>query len=328
MCVSLIAGLGTAAVGAMSANRAARAQSQAAQSQLDTMRDVRDENLGIGQNVLNRQMTLADQTAAQQRQAAMGMSGNQMDLINQALRGQIADYRGAADQFRPFARSGRQANNALAYEMGFGEMPNNYRGFQETPGYAFRRDEALRGAEGSAAASGMLMSGQTLRDLAGTAGGIADQAYGQHVANLQGITDRGMAAAGGIAGLRAAQAQARAGASAQRLGVSGGLGANLMGIAGARGGSMQNALGQYAANAFGANQNYGAGAMTAQANMGGAQASGFMGMHNALMQGVGTGAELYSYLNNVRRPGQAGAAGAAGVPAQSVANAASGWGMY
>lgn len=321
MCMSLIAGLGTAAVGAMSARSAARSQEQAGRAQLDTMRGIRDENLGIGQNVLARQMGLASGAQGQQSRIATNAAGRQMGFINQSLGGQIADLRGAVNEFRPYAQTGRAANNALAYELGMGSMPSNYRGFQETPGYGFRRDEALRGAEGSAAASGMLMSGATLRDLSGIAGGIADQAYGQHMAHLQGVTDRGMGAASGIAGLRATMAQARANAGAQRAGVSGNMGQNLINIAGAGAGAQQNALGQFAANAFGTNNAYGQGAMTAQANIGGAQASGAIGMHNALMQGLGTGVGLWNYRRTLQPRAQT-------VPAQSVANAASGWGEY
>jgi hypothetical protein len=295
MCISLIAGLGTAAVGAMSARNAARSQERAAGQQLSTARDIRDENMGIGRNVLAQQLGSISDAQRQQMIAATGSVPGQMSAINQSLRGQIANLRGAANEFRPYAQTGRQANNALAFELGLGNRPSNYAGFQATPGYEFRRDEALRGAEGSAAASGMLMSGQTLRDLSGIAGGIADQAYGQHMGHLQGITDRGFAAAGGIAGIRGAQAQARANAGAQRLGVRSNAAQNRINIAGAGAGARQNALAGFAANAFGANNAFGQGAMNAYANMGNAGAAGSMGMQNALMQGLGVGAELYGY---------------------------------
>lgn len=57
--------------------------------------------------------------------------------------------------------------------------------FETSPGYEFRREEALRGIEQSAATRGLLRSGQNIGDIARYSSGLASEEYGQYYAREQ-----------------------------------------------------------------------------------------------------------------------------------------------
>jgi hypothetical protein len=52
--------------------------------------------------------------------------------------------------------------------------------FQESPGYQFSKDQALKMAESGAAARGGLVSGRTLKELSKYGSGLASQEYGNY----------------------------------------------------------------------------------------------------------------------------------------------------
>lgn len=68
-----------------------------------------------------------------------------------------------------------------------------------TPGYQFTLNQGLQGVENSAAAKGMLNSGNTLAALDQYGSGLADQTYQQAVGNLENTVGIGQAAAAGQA---------------------------------------------------------------------------------------------------------------------------------
>lgn len=98
--------------------------------------------------------------------------------------------------FAPYREGGLLGFNAMNYEMGLGEAPEGYTGFQASPGYQFAVDEGTRALEGSAAASGNLRSGATMKALQDRGVGMANQEYGNWMNRLSGIAGMGQAAAG------------------------------------------------------------------------------------------------------------------------------------
>lgn len=81
--------------------------------------------------------------------------------------------------YTPWASDGGGGGDYGAFGSGRFSMPTlaDLRG---SPGYQFARDEGLKAIERSAAAKGTLLTGGTLKALAGYGTGLADQTYGQH----------------------------------------------------------------------------------------------------------------------------------------------------
>lgn len=69
-----------------------------------------------------------------------------------------------------------------------------YRGFQETPGYAYAMEQDQRGLERMAAARGMRLSGATLNEAGRRAQGRANQEYGTYLNRLSGLSGTGQTA--------------------------------------------------------------------------------------------------------------------------------------
>ncbi len=131
----------SAAVSAYSANKAAKAQTQAAQE--------------AGQ-----------------------VSQNQFEISRQDQLAQLAQQR--ADQ-KPWMEAGKTSlAQLMAANKSGGEFDQVYqRGeFEQDPGYAFRLEEGQRGIENQARASGGLYSGATLKALARFNSGLASQEFG------------------------------------------------------------------------------------------------------------------------------------------------------
>lgn len=98
----------------------------------------------------------------------------------------------------PFYGAGQEGLNALRFELGMGDRPEGYGGFQETPGYQFARSEGLNAVEGSAAGRGGLYSGATMQALQERGTGLANQEYGNYVNRLTGLAGSGQNAAAGM----------------------------------------------------------------------------------------------------------------------------------
>ena len=72
--------------------------------------------------------------------------------------------------------------------------------YEADPGYQFRRDEGLRGIEGSAASRGGLLSGATLKALAKYNSGLASEEYGNAYNRYNANLDRRFNRLSGLAG--------------------------------------------------------------------------------------------------------------------------------
>lgn len=105
-------------------------------------------------------------------------------------------YNETSANFAPWLQNGQNAMAAYNHEMGLGAAPEGYTGFQATPGYQFALDEGTRALEGSAASSGNLRSGATMKALQNYGQGMANQEYGTYMDRLNGLSAQGQAAAG------------------------------------------------------------------------------------------------------------------------------------
>lgn len=273
--IAAILGLGSALIGASASRSASRAQSNAAARTEDLGRDQLtetqrqyDNNVRIAQGIRDDNLAIA----GDYRTHALDLSGD-------TRRNQLA----ALDPF-----SGTGAYDAYQYELGLGDRPAGYRGFQETPGFQYAMDRTQGAVEGSAAASGNLFSGATLRALQENASGLTHQYYGNHLNRLAG----------------------EAGANRQFAGLR----ANIEGQYGA---NRLNALGNFANLGTGANASFGAaqsdatrGLAAGQAqsnamignalnNYGQARAAGAVGTANALLGGIDTGLGVWNYQNRL-----------------------------
>jgi len=157
-----------------------------------------------------------------------------------ALQRQIYDETSA--NFSPYREGGLNAFNAIQSEMGLGEAPEGYGGFQATPGYQFAVDQGTRALEGSAAAGGNLRSGATMKALQNYGQGMANQEYGNYMSRLGTLANMGQAAAGNQAAAGANFA-AGAGNAMQNIGNAQSAGAIAQGNAWS--GGINNALGAY-----------------------------------------------------------------------------------
>lgn len=101
------------------------------------------------------------------------------------VRGDLAGYRGI----------GQNALAGYGYEMGLGARPDNYAGFQASPGYQFQLQQGNESINALAGARGGMNSGRTMQDLAKFNQGIANQEYGTYMSRLGALTDTGMSAA-------------------------------------------------------------------------------------------------------------------------------------
>jgi len=105
-------------------------------------------------------------------------------------------YDETSANFDPYRTSGLNALDAYNYELGLGPRPDDYRGFEATDGYNFAFDQGQRAIEGSAAATGNVLSGATLKALQGHGTGLAQQEHNNYLNRLSGQVNMGQAAAG------------------------------------------------------------------------------------------------------------------------------------
>ena len=132
-----------------------------------------------------------------------GMGANKAARAQKsAANDQVALARETRDLTRtdlaPYYGAGQQGLNALRYELGLGDQPEGYAGFQASPGYQFARDEGLSAVEGGAAARGGLYSGATMQALQERGTGLANQEYGNYVNRLTSLAGSGQNAAAGM----------------------------------------------------------------------------------------------------------------------------------
>lgn len=181
----------------------------------------------------------ADAAGAAAAQSAAAAAQARADLAGFRLPGQSAMY-SLADLF------GLDRGGAGPTGQPFTDLS----GFENSPGYKFTQQQAIRGLELSNASKGLLKSGANLTGIQNTAAGLASQTFNNYVSQLMGQAGIGAQAAGGSAsaGLQGAQL------SNQALMAQGA--ANASSIVGPAN-ILSNALGQYAgaSNLYGGSNN-------------------------------------------------------------------------
>lgn len=80
------------------------------------------------------------------------------------------------------------------------ELSGGFEEFKKNSGFDFLMGEGLKGITGAGAARGLLRSGATTKDYGRFATGLGSQMYGNYLDRLGGMSDRGLQAAGVLAG--------------------------------------------------------------------------------------------------------------------------------
>ncbi len=214
----------------------------------------------------------------------------------------------AAQQYQPTAGLSPAEIARMQYTgVTPGQLASEQFNFEADPGYAFRLAEGMKALEQSAAARGNLLSGGTGKALQRYGQGLASQEYQNAFARFQADRAARAALAGQEYGQfaddlsrRAALGNTEYGRFANELARRQGLGAMEYGqFAGERTARMLPLMqtaqtGQgLASNIAGQMGNLGAAQANAAGQIGAAQASGTMGMANALSGAIGTGTNLY-----------------------------------
>lgn len=146
------------------------------------------------------------------------------------VRNDLAQYR----------EGGGVAQSALDYEMGIGARPENYGGFQKTPGYDFRLQQGQDSLQATAAARGGLYSGAAMRDALKFGQDYGSAEYGNYLSRLGARADTGMGAAQ-MSGQASQQAAAGVGNALGNIGNAQAAGA--IGMGNALTGGIQNVAG-------------------------------------------------------------------------------------
>lgn len=112
-----------------------------------------------------------------QASAAKKASAQQAAAIREGIAEQKRQYDLGVARMAPYETFGReQGMNRFADWLKAGDQPGG--GVTIDPGYDWRREQGLKGVEGTAAGSQMLKSGDTLRALENYGQGLASQEYG------------------------------------------------------------------------------------------------------------------------------------------------------
>lgn len=113
----------------------------------------------------------------------------------------------------PYAQTGIQADTQEANLFGLNgtaAATTAMGDFSASPGYQYDLTQGLRAVDAGAASQGMLRSGATLKAEQTFGTNLANQDFQQYVTNLNGLTNFGVTAAGGVASTDTAAAGAQA----------------------------------------------------------------------------------------------------------------------
>lgn len=126
---------------------------------------------------------------------------NGIGALNQAHDQAIGRF--DTNYYDPFTKAYGGAPQLIADAYGLGGAEGVQRAqsaFNTSPGYQFAFDQGVKGLDRSAAARGMLGSGNQQQDLVKFGQGIANQEYGKWLSGLGGIADAAFGAAQGQTG--------------------------------------------------------------------------------------------------------------------------------
>lgn len=155
----------------------------------------------------------------------------------------------------PWRESGQTANNALAFEMGLGDQPEGYGGFQMSPYQQFTMDQGRQQLEASAAARGRLGSGSTMLGVQDRGQMMSNAFRGEYLDRLGGMSTTGQNAAAQTGAFGGQYAQGMAGVNS---GIGNAQAGGMMGFANAINSGINNQFGMNAFNQYmGQNPNNG-----------------------------------------------------------------------
>jgi hypothetical protein len=299
-----VAAAGSAIVGGISANKAAKAQKRAAQQAAAMQAQATAENKGLTRDIYGQNTQLANNTYTQQLKDNSQAYGDATGAVNTGFDQAGTDirqgYGDAINTLQPFASS-----NPLMhlYDMSGisrpGESgPRPYDFQSSDPSYQWRLNQGQQAVERSGAARGMTLSGAQLKGLTNYGQGAASQEYGAQFGRVAGMANQAQSAAGSVANLQQGQGSALAGLATQR----GGALSNLA----TQQGSTLNSLGQSnLSNLSTLNTNYGntmnnltqtgaTGVNAANQDAAAAQASGYLSTGKAIQGVMGGLSSMYS----------------------------------
>ena len=262
MGLGAIAGLAGGLMQASAANKAAKAQTRAADQQVQLYRDIYNDTterfqpfydsgtnalaaynyeLGIGPRptfggtapTITTIEGKGPTTLGDPRFARGGKSGDRENAPRPQTPGMPTRYSVNGQMFDTMDAAQAYAN---AHKTGGTE----YGGYTKTPGYDFRLNQGLDAIQSSAAARGGLYSGAAMRDALKYGQDYATGEYTNYLARLAGMTDTGVAAAGNQANAGANMGAGVGSALASRGNASA---AGAIGMGNAFNGGLQNVLG-------------------------------------------------------------------------------------
>lgn len=220
MGLSAVLGVGSSLIGASSASKAAKAQEAAANNQIALQKEMYDETTARfapfydhGQDYLSAQRfellggprpvfggTAGNALAVQEVTAPGGMQqvtegGGRGEFTTNAYRPGATTYTVGGQSFND--RAAADAYAAANATGGTGGQ--EYGGYEMSEGYKFQLDQGQRAIDNSAASSGGLFSGATLKAQQKYGQGIAAQGYDNYLNRLSAGAASGQAAAGNMA---------------------------------------------------------------------------------------------------------------------------------
>lgn len=258
--------------GAISANKAAKAQTRAAEQDLEFQRETRDlifdryepyyQSGTNALNALNFELGLGNRPTV--GGAAPSVETFQTTTPGTAPAGVPLQY--GNDDGTSYSRPGDNRyippmpgtgpTTTTGYRVGgktFATMEEAqayananktgatpYAGFQKTPGYEFQLQQGQDSVNALAGARGGLNSGATLQALSSFNQGLANQEYGNYLSRLTGMVGVGSGAAGGQA---SAAQSAASGVSNALAGIGNAQSAGAIGVGNAISGGINNQIG-------------------------------------------------------------------------------------
>ena len=274
----VFASVASAAIGAIGASKAAKAQTKAANSQIELQQGIYEDQKALfdpfrtsGLNALgayNSELGLGpapmiggtplDITTVPGTMPAAGtnaLGGFSLARGNQDRRnytpGSTPAPQASPTTYQVGGKTFYSLEEAQAYANANKTGGQAYGGFRQTPGYQFALDQGINAIDRSAASSGGLFSGETMKAAQSYGQGLQNQQYDNYLNRLSGLVANG-----------------------------------------------QNAVNGAAA----AGQNYATGASNALGSIGNAQAAGAIGVGNALNNGLSNGIGIWQYQKGLNNP--------------------------
>jgi hypothetical protein len=313
----IIASIAGGAISALGSRSAARTQTsganQAARMQIEAAERASAEQRAAAERAAREQRGLTREGIDVQNRGVTDANRMVQFGVNDANRtlGTARDQDIA--RFDPFFNTGTMAQNALAFNMGLGDRPEGYGGFQTSPGFQFAFDQGMNAVQGSVAGRQGLNSGAAMQELNRFGQGIANQEFGNYLQRLAGLASSGQSAAGSQANISQNAASQMAGNTMQGGMMRGG---NTMQGGVNTGNALMNLGSQLGNLTVGTGNNIAGNIMQAGqagaqgvANAANARAAGNVGMANAFAGGINNGLGVWQFnqmqdaFANANQPG-------------------------